>query len=145
YCMQVNLAKAGDGLVIDNQGTDPQAGAINISFGAFSGAVLSALTSHLVPDLAGAFGGAYRPVAFDLAPGLLNAPDHPAAVSPTGAITAQMALYAAYAVASKMVMSSADPAMRARALGPTIPHFFANSIWLGMDDGTVRVFGNADG
>jgi N-methylhydantoinase B len=87
YTYQVNLTKQGDRLLVDNRGTDPQAGSINITFAAFSGAMLAAITQSMTSDLAGAYGGVYRRIEFRPESGLLNCAEHPAAVSPSGATT----------------------------------------------------------
>jgi len=64
YRYQLNLRKRGDELFVDNAGTDPQAGSINVTYAGLVGAFLSALTASLAPDLAGAYGGVYRRVRF---------------------------------------------------------------------------------
>jgi N-methylhydantoinase B len=83
YSMQVNLTKVGDRLIVDNRGTDPQAGSINMTFGPFAGSVLAGIMGQMVPDLAGAYGGAYRCVEFRPEPGRVLCADYPAAISPT--------------------------------------------------------------
>src|SRR5581483_7482563 len=60
YRYQLTVRKRGDELVVDNSGTDPQAGSINVTYAGLVGAFLSALTASLAPDLAGAYGGVYR-------------------------------------------------------------------------------------
>jgi N-methylhydantoinase B len=124
YQYQINLTKQGAKLIVDNDGTDPQAGAINVTFAAFSGAVLAALTQMMVSDLAGAYGGAYRCVEFQPQPGLLNCCDFPAAVSPSGALTTEMQLNIASIAVSKM-LASGDEASQELILGACIPHFYA--------------------
>jgi N-methylhydantoinase B len=82
YAYQVNVTKRDGRLIVDNLGTDPQAGSINVTYAAFAGAVQAATVSQLVGDLAGAYGGAYRVIEIRPEPGLLSCADHPAAVSP---------------------------------------------------------------
>src|SRR2546429_1439126 len=60
YTYQVTVRKQGEHLYVDNAGTDPQAGSINVTYAGFSGAFLAALTASLTADLAGAYGGVYR-------------------------------------------------------------------------------------
>jgi len=84
YRYQLTVRKRGDELVVDNAGTDPQAGSINVTYAGLVGAFLSALTASLAPDLAGAYGGVYRRVRFEPVPGTLSCADFPAAVSPAG-------------------------------------------------------------
>src|SRR5205814_333828 len=84
YVCQVNITKTGGELRVDNEGTSPQAGAINLTYAGFSGCVQAALTQQMLPEQAGAYGGAYRRIRFEPTPGLLNCADHPAAVSSSG-------------------------------------------------------------
>jgi N-methylhydantoinase B len=124
YRYQINVTKRGLELFVDNEGSDPQAGAINITFVAFAGAVLAALTQSMVSDLAGAYGGVYRRVKFNPKPGTLNCADFPAAVSPSGAYTTEMNINCAVTAIGKMLLCGDDSA-RGLALGPSIPHFYS--------------------
>jgi len=145
YCYQTNITKRGDRLVVDNQGTDPQAGAISLTFGPYSGAVFSALTSQLASDLSGVYGGVYRCVGFDLEPGLLSSPNHPAPISYTGASPVGSAIYTAVLAVGKMLSCSRDPQVRALALGPTIPAFYTNGLEFIREDGSLDLFSSIDG
>jgi N-methylhydantoinase B len=144
YAYQVNITKRGDRLIVDNHGTDPQAGSINVTFAAFAGAVLAALTQQLTSDLAGAYGGVYRRVEFRPEPGLLNCADYPAAVSPSGAFTTEMQLNAAGIAVSKM-LACADGDSRNLALGPCLPHFYGNIVGGADGAGNMFIFTNTDG
>jgi N-methylhydantoinase B len=144
YAYQINVTKSGARLVVDNRGTDPQTGAINVTYAAFAGAVLAAITQQMTAELAGAYGGAYRLVEFRPEPGLLNCADFPAAVSPAGAYTTEMQLNAAGIVVAKM-LACADGEARELALGPCIPHFYG-TIQGGADaNGNIFIFPNTDG
>jgi N-methylhydantoinase B len=145
YCYQTNIEKRGARLVIDNRGTDPQAGAISLCFGPYSGAVFSALTSQLASDLSGVYGGVYRCVEFDLEPGLLSSPNYPAPISYTGANPVGSSIYTAVIAVGKMLSCSRDSAVRALALGPTIPHFYTNGLEFIRQDGSVEFFSSLDG
>jgi N-methylhydantoinase B len=145
YKTQMTLTKVGDEIIVDNKGTDPQAGSINLTFGPYSGAVFSALTAQLTAELGGAFGGVYRNIRFDLEPGLLTSPVHPAAVSPTGTIQATMSIYCATLAVAKMVSCSTDPDVRALALGASIPHFYASSTLCWDAQGRMSHIAGADG
>ena len=76
YRYQINVVKQGDRIIVDNEGSDPQAGAINVTYAGMSGCVLSSLTSQMLPEMAGAFGGAYRHIGFQPHPwnGLVRGP-----------------------------------------------------------------------
>jgi N-methylhydantoinase B len=87
YTYQITVRKQGEHLYVDNAGTDPQAGSINVTYAGFSGTFLAALTASLTADLAGAYGGVYRRVHFEPVPGTLSCADFPAAVSPAGIYT----------------------------------------------------------
>jgi N-methylhydantoinase B len=145
YCYQTNLTKRGDRLVVDNQGTDPQVGAISMTFGPYSGAVFSALTAQLASDLSGVYGGVYRCVDFELEPGLLSSPNHPAPISYTGASPVGGAIYTAFLAAGKMLSCSRDPEVRALALGATIPSFYTNGLEFIRPDGSLDLFSSIDG
>jgi N-methylhydantoinase B len=144
YAYQINITKSGGCLIVDNQGTDPQAGSINVTYAAFAGAVLAAITQQMTADLAGAYGGVYRLVVFRPEPGLLNCADFPAAVSPSGAFTTEMQLNIAGIAVAKM-LGCAEAEVRELALGPCIPHFYG-TVQGGADaDGNIFIFPNVDG
>ena len=144
YAYQINITKDGDRLLVDNRGTDPQAGSINVTFAAFSGAVLAAITQSMTSDLAGAYGGVYRRVEFRPEPGLLNCCEYPGAVSPSGALTTEMQLNIAVIAVAKM-LSCGDAAARDLILGPNIPHFYG-TIQGGLDTaGNPWIFPNTNG
>lgn len=124
YAYQVNITKEGGRLIVDNLGTDPQAGSINVTYAAFAGAVRAAVVAQLASDTAGAYGGAHRRIQVRPEPGLLSCADHPAAVSPSGAFTTMLLLNATAIAVGKMLACSSDPAVRDRALGPNLPHFY---------------------
>jgi N-methylhydantoinase B len=144
YAYQINVTKSGGRLIVDNRGTDPQTGSINVTFAAFSGAVLAALTQQLTSDLSGAYGGVYRRVEFRPEPGLLNCADFPAAVSPSGAFTTEMQLNAAGIVVAKM-LACADGEGRELALGPCIPHFYGHIVGGADARGNLFILANTDG
>jgi N-methylhydantoinase B len=132
YAYQVNITKRDGRLIVDNLGTDPQAGSINVTYAAFAGAVQAATVSQLVGDLAGAYGGAHRVIEIRPEPGLLSCADHPAAVSPSGAFTTEMLLNATAIAIGKMLSCAGDPEIAARAIGPNLPHFYG-AIGGGLD------------
>jgi N-methylhydantoinase B len=144
YAYQVNITKADGRLLVDNRGTDPQAGAINVTYAAFAGAVLAAITQQMTPDLSGAYGGVYRRVDIRPEPGLLNCADHPAAVSPSGAFTTEMQINAAGIAVAKM-LACARGDVRDLALGPCIPHFYSNLAGGADASGMPFIFPNTDG
>jgi N-methylhydantoinase B len=132
YAYQVNITKREGRMIVDNLGTDPQAGSINVTYAAFAGAVQAATVSQLVGELAGAYGGAHRVIEIRPEPGLLSCADHPAAVSPSGAFTTEMLLNATAIAVGKMLSCASDPAIAARAIGPNLPHFYG-AIGGGLD------------
>jgi N-methylhydantoinase B len=145
YAYQVNVTKRDGALVVDNVGTDPQAGSINVTYAAFAGAVYAATVSQLAGDLAGVYGGAYRRIEVRPQPGLLSCADHPAAVSPSGAFTTEMLLNASAIAVAKMLSCSHDPDVAARALGPNIPHFYG-AIGGGLSpSGELFILANTNG
>jgi N-methylhydantoinase B len=144
YTYRINITKHGDRLIVDNAGTDPQAGSINVTYAAWSGAVLAAITQSMTSDLSGAYGGVYRRIDFRPEPGLLNCAEHPAAVSPSGATTTEVQLHIAVNVVAKM-LACGDQATRELILGPCIPHWYC-TICGGVDrDGAPWIFPNTNG
>jgi N-methylhydantoinase B len=127
YPYQLTVRKNGDQLVVDNAGTGPQAGSINVTYAGLVGAFLAALTASLAPDLAGAYGGVYRRVRFELVPGTLSCADFPAAVSPSGVFTMELLISLSGSVIAKMV-AAGPPELRNRALGPAQPHWYGTII-----------------
>jgi N-methylhydantoinase B len=144
YQYQINITKQGSKLIVDNEGSDPQAGAINVTFAALSGAVLAALTQMMVSDLAGSYGGAYRCVEFRPIPGLLNCCDYPGAISPSGATTTEMQLNVAAIVVSKM-LACGDDSLRELILGSCIPQFYAYISAGANTAGEPFIFPNTNG
>ncbi len=132
YAYQVNVTKQDGRLIVDNAGTDPQAGSINVTYAGFAGAIQAAVSSQLVGDLAGAYGGAHRMIEIRPEPGLLSCADHPAAVSPSGAYTNEMILNCTAIAIGKMLSCAGDPEIAARAIGPNLPHFYG-AIGGGLD------------
>ncbi len=123
YAYQLTVRKQGDHLYVENAGTDPQTGSINVTYAGFSGAFLAALTASLTADLAGAYGGVYRRVHFEPVPGTLSCADFPAAVSPAGIYTMETLISLSGAVIGKM-LACAEPAVAKLAIGPAHPVFY---------------------
>jgi N-methylhydantoinase B len=143
YRYQLTVRKSGDELFVDNAGTDPQAGSINVTYAGLVGAFLSALTASLTPDLAGAYGGVYRRVHFDPVPGTLSCADFPAAVSPSGVFTMELLISLAGSVIAKMV-ATGPPELRDRALGPAQPHWYGTIIAGQLASGAPFIAVNAN-
>lgn len=121
HAQQINITKRGDWLMVDNEGTAPQLGGGNITFAGLSGIVLAAITQQMVPDLAGAYGGAYRRVVFNPTSGLMNCAEYPAGVSASGIRMAAVQCSVAGAVVSKM-LACGDDVARSLPLGPCAPN-----------------------
>ncbi|MBO3745219.1 hydantoinase B/oxoprolinase family protein [Streptosporangiaceae bacterium NEAU-GS5] len=143
YRYQLTVRKRGDELFVDNAGTDPQAGSINVTYAGLVGAFLSALTASLTPDLAGAYGGVYRLVHFDPVPGTLSCADFPAAVSPSGVFTMELLISLAGSVIAKMV-ACGPPELRDQALGPAQPHWYGTIIAGQLGSGAPYIAVNAN-
>ena len=123
YTYQITVRKQGEHLYVDNAGTDPQTGSINVTYAGFSGAFLAALTASLTADLAGAYGGVYRRVHFEPVPGTLSCADFPAAVSPAGIYTMETLISLSGAVIGKM-LACAEPEVAELTIGPAHPVFY---------------------
>ncbi|WP_433293489.1 hydantoinase B/oxoprolinase family protein [Pseudonocardia sp. CA-142604] len=143
YVYRMTLRKTGEHLYVDNRGTDPQAGSINVAYAGFVGAFLAALTASLTADLAGAYGGVYRRVHFDPVPGTLSCADFPAAVSPAGMYTMETLISLAGTVIGKM-LACAEPEIAALAIGPAHPAFYGLVTGGATADGTPFIATNVD-
>jgi len=133
YAFQVNISKVGDRLIVDNEGSDPQTGSINLTFAGFAGCVQAAITQQMLPEQAGAYGGAFRRVEFRPQPGLVNCADHPAAVSPSGVFSSIHQLNVAANAVCKMLASGSDES-RALSLGAPTPNL-SSLIGAGLTSG----------
>ena len=143
YRYQLTVRKRGDELIVDNAGTDPQAGSINVTYAGLVGAFLSALTASMTPDLAGAYGGVYRRIRFEPVPGTLSCADFPAAVSPAGVYTMELLISLSGSVIAKM-MAAGPPELRDRALGPAQPHWYGTIIAGQQPSGAPYIAVNAN-
>jgi N-methylhydantoinase B len=106
----LTLKKNKSKLVFENEGTGPQAGAINATYSGWRGAIMVALNELLCWDQYYAVGGALRHVEFNPTPGTLNCADFPASVSTAPVQCMEISLYPAYNVLSKMLYP--DPELR---------------------------------
>lgn len=143
YVYQTTVRKEGEHLYVDNRGTDPQTGSINVTYSGFAGSFLAALTASLTADLAGAYGGVYRRVHFDPVPGTLSCADFPAAVSPAGMYTMETLISLASTVIGKM-LACAEPDIAKLAIGPAHPAFYAMITGGATADGTPFIGTNAN-
>ncbi len=85
----------------------------------------------MLPDLAGAYGGAYRRITLRPTPGLLNCADHPAAVSSSGVFATETFMNTAASAVCKM-LACGDAATRELILGAPTPNL-ASLIAAGID------------
>ncbi|MDQ5848044.1 MAG: hydantoinase B/oxoprolinase family protein, partial [Pseudomonadota bacterium] len=108
--VMLTLKKKGKRLVFENEGTAPQAGAINATYSGWRGAVMVALNELMCWEQNYAVGGALRHVEFNPTPGTLNCADFPASVSTAPVQCMEISLYPAYNVLSKMIYP--DPELR---------------------------------
>ena len=143
YAYQLTVRKQGGHLHVDNAGTDPQTGSINVTYAGLSGAFLAALTASLTADLAGAYGGVYRRVHFEPVPGTLSCADFPAAVSPSGIYTMETLISLSGSVIAKM-LACAEPEVARLAIGPAHPSFYGLIAGGVHPDGTPFIATNAD-
>lgn len=143
YAYELTVRKEGQDLYVDNRGTEPQTGSINVAYAGMVGAFLAAFTASLTSDLAGAYGGVYRRVHFDLEPGTLSCADFPAAVSPSGMYTMETLISLSGTVIAKM-LATAAPEIAALAIGPAHPAFYALIAGGVKADGTPFIASDAN-
>ena len=112
--LALTMRKAGDQLLFSNEGTDPQFGCGNISWGAWRAAVGCSVSALLAWDQRYCLGGVLKHLEFDAVPGTINCIDRSGAVSGTQAIISTV--YQAAKVVSRMV--SCDPELKKNVMGP---------------------------
>jgi N-methylhydantoinase B len=132
YRYQINVAKRGDRIIVDNEGSDPQVGAINVTYAGMSGCVLASFATQMLPEMAGAFGGAYRRIEFRPTPGTVTCADYPAAVSASAVFT-QMHVLNVAATPVCMMLASGDQETRDLILGAPAPNL-ASVLMAGADE-----------
>jgi N-methylhydantoinase B len=155
--VMLTLRKQGRKLTFENEGTDPQAGAINATYSGWRGAVMVALNELLCWDQYYAVGGALRHVDFNPTPGTLNCADFPASVSTAPVQCMEISLYPAYNVLSKMLYPDAEMRRDIMCIGGTSQ--WPATIFRGIDQwgerygyllvdpigGAIGAFSHADG
>lgn len=103
YKIALSLTKRGDRLIFSNEGTDPQFGAINITYAALRGGILCPINSFFMADSLYAIGGALRHIDIEPTPGTITCATHPAACSNGGAIGVHIVIGLAMNVLAKMM------------------------------------------
>ncbi len=116
YRNKLTLTKRGSSLSFSNAGSAPQGGALNATFGAWSGAILAMLAVTMSFDQMLALEGPVRHCRFDVEPGLLNSATRPAAVSAGPATVLIHTTGLAGLVISKMLAASEDEALRTEVM-----------------------------
>jgi N-methylhydantoinase B len=114
YKSVVTMTKEGDHLTFSNHGSEEQTGAINMTYAAFRGGVLSCVNAYFLYDALYAIGGATRHIKFDLEPGTFTCASHPAGCSLAGAIGVHLIIGQVQNTLAKMMMTS--PSMNTRLM-----------------------------
>jgi N-methylhydantoinase B len=92
YKGELHVRKSGDRLTFSNRGTDPQVGAINITFAAWRGGILSVIGPFFCSDMLYAIGGPLRHMDFEPTPGAITTASYPASVANGGAIGTEFSI-----------------------------------------------------
>jgi N-methylhydantoinase B len=121
YRVVLGMKKSGDQLTFFNDGTDPQVGSSNCSYGAWRAAVLASLCSMLAWDHRFCFAGVLQHMKFEGVPGTITCIDRNGAVSNLQAI--MMTIFQASKIASKMMVG--DPELRKMAMAGSVGTTFA--------------------
>jgi N-methylhydantoinase A len=116
YRNKLTLTKREGRLSFSNHGSAPQSGALNATFGAWSGAILAMLAVTMSFDQMLALEGPMRHCEFDVEPGLFNCATRPSAVSTGPATVLIHTTGLAGLVISKMLSSSTDAALRTEVM-----------------------------
>jgi N-methylhydantoinase B len=117
YPCYLTMRKDGDVLTFSSEGTSDTAGALNLTYAAWRGAILAAIGPLLCHDSLFAVGGALRHCRFEPAPGTMLCAEHPAAVSNGGAIGCLLTLALANNVLANMM--ACDDQLRGDLCAPT--------------------------
>jgi N-methylhydantoinase B len=128
----LTVEKRGTELYVTNEGTDPQVGAINLTYAAWVGGVLGMLGIMFVPEQMGAFKGAWKHVHFNPVSGTIVCPEFGVAVSPAGTIQSECNISMANSVLARMLLCSRDENVRNLALTAVPgewPFAFAGGFW----------------
>jgi N-methylhydantoinase B len=121
YRVLLSMEKSGDQLIFRNEGTDPQVGSSNCSYGAWRAAILASLCSMLAWDHRFCFAGVLDHMKFEGTPGTITCIDRNGAVSNLQAI--MMTIFQASKVASKMMVG--DTELRKMAMAGSVGTTFA--------------------
>ena len=92
YKGELHVRKKGNRLIFSNVGTDPQVGAINITFAAWRGGILSVVGPFFCSNLLYAIGGPLRHLDFEPTPGVITSASYPASVANGGAIGTEFSI-----------------------------------------------------
>jgi N-methylhydantoinase B len=121
YRVRLGMRKQGDQLTFFNDGTDPQVGSSNCSYGGWRAAILASLCSMLAWDHRFCFAGVLRHMKFEGVPGTITCIDRNGAVSNLQAI--MMTIFQASKIVSKMMVG--DPELRKMAMAGSVGTTFA--------------------
>lgn len=110
YKCALAMEKRGTELTFRNAGSDPQTGAINLTFIAWRGAIQAVILPFFLYDQMYAVGGALRHIHFEPTPGTVTVANFPAAVSCSPAFGIYATIVTANNCVAKLV--AADPEQR---------------------------------
>jgi N-methylhydantoinase B len=119
----LTMTKTGDQLVFSNEGTEPEVGSANCSFGAWRAAIANSMCALLAWDHRYCTGGVLKHAQFRPVPGTINCIDRNGAVSNLLGIMSSVAMSAT--LISKML--SCDEELRKNQMAVK-----ASSAWTGM-------------
>ncbi|MBX6382578.1 MAG: hydantoinase B/oxoprolinase family protein [Microbispora sp.] len=103
YKIALEVRKEGDRLIFSNRGTDPQTGAINITYAALRGGIMCPINAFFLHDSLYAIGGALRHIDIEPEPGTITCADYPAACSNGGSTGVHIVIGLAVNVLAKML------------------------------------------
>lgn len=106
YVGQVQLTKEGDTLTFTNEGTEEEAGAMNLTYAGFRTAIMSVLNPMMMYDAMWVAGGALRHIDIETTPGTFTHAEWPSAVSTGGQIGIEFAICLINDVVARMLASS---------------------------------------
>lgn len=108
YKAVLTMTKEGDRLIFDDEGTEPQIGAINLSYAGWRGGILCPINAFFLHDALYAIGGALRHIELRPTPGTFTCATHPGATSNGGSIGVHLVMGLAQNTLARMFAASEE-------------------------------------
>jgi N-methylhydantoinase B len=108
YKAVLTMTKSGDRLIFSDEGTDPQTGAINVTYAGWRGGILCPINAFFLHDALYAIGGALRHIELRPTPGTFTCATHPGATSNGGSIGVHLVMGLAQNTVARMFAAAKE-------------------------------------